>query len=107
MNAEKGSERSIFCEVKNVELDGTIYDIFPLECEPGIFIVVNNESQEMARLTVKELEEQGFNPVESVKRVKMDPETGLPENPIDHLEQMRYESQDRLDACCKGKLFIP
>ncbi|MBA4336861.1 hypothetical protein C0416_03765 [bacterium] len=82
---KEGVERSIFSDVKNVELDGIIYDIFSPECDPGIFIVINNEGQQIARFTAEELEENGFMPI----------------------NQMREETHNRLDDCCRGRLFVP
>ncbi len=106
MNPEK-NEIPDFYKVQHVELDGYIYDIFPVGGEVGMFLLVNNDTQEMERINVGKLEERGFRPIELVKSVKMDPETGLPENSIEHIEQMRYETQDGLDSACKGKLFVP
>ncbi len=86
---------SAFHDATHVELDGYVYSISALEGEEGVFSLVNLETKESKKITIDELEENVFRPVEIDDNFDSEPKKGLPPGFMDEIEKMRYITGDK------------
>jgi len=96
-----------FFEATHVIKEGNLFEIYPVSGEFCVFCIVPEDKGAPIRIDLESLNNEGYLPVSLEESVKMDPETGLPEASIDHIEQMRCKTHNKLDTLCKNKLFVP
>lgn len=79
-----------------IDTDGNVYAIYQLSGDLGKFLLISEDDESTKTLTKEELVDNNFQPVDHVHTTKMDSD-GMPEDLVDLMTQMRYETENLLD----------